>query len=302
MSREAYTDHYGHRGPYENYLEIPRPSEDPNWLDEKIRDYEESPVDVEALLAKRRDDFEAAWETFKAQRPRQAKDVRKKIDRVSEVAREREAVRTELTRVFGLMRTWFLRAGELTGLGEDIFFLTYQEVIEVLTGDDSAAATIPARRNTYERYKALPPLPSFIRGRFDPFQWTADPNRRSDIYDAFAPIPISDTDTIQGYAGSAGRVEGIVRRIDRPEDGGQLQPGEILVATTTNIGWTPIFPRAAAVVTDIGAALSHAAIVARELGIPAVVGCRNATMHLQTGDRVMVDGGRGIVEVLERRK
>ena len=86
--------------------------------------------------------------------------------------------------------------------------------------------------------------------------------------------------------------------MNSPEQGDQLQPGEILVAVTTNVGWTPIFPRAAAVVTDVGAPLSHAAIVARELGIPAVVGCGNATMRLKTGDRVRVDGGRGTVEIL----
>jgi pyruvate,water dikinase len=70
------------------------------------------------------------------------------------------------------------------------------------------------------------------------------------------------------------------------------------VTTVTNIGWTPLFPRAAAVVTDVGAPLSHAAIVARELGIPAVVGCGNATTRIKTGDRVRVDGGRGAVTVL----
>ena len=93
-------------------------------------------------------------------------------------------------------------------------------------------------------------------------------------------------------------VEGIVRRIDCSEDGYKIQPGEILVTVTTNVGWTPLFPLLTAIVTDVGAPLSHAAIVAREMGIPAVVGCGNATMSLQTGDRVRVDGGRGIVEVL----
>jgi phosphoenolpyruvate synthase/pyruvate phosphate dikinase len=89
-----------------------------------------------------------------------------------------------------------------------------------------------------------------------------------------------------------------VRIVDTPEDGKLLQPGEILVAVTTNVGWTPIFPRAAAVITDVGAPLSHAAIVARELGIPAVVGCFNATSMLKTGDRVRVDGGAGTVTIL----
>ena len=92
--------------------------------------------------------------------------------------------------------------------------------------------------------------------------------------------------------------EGTARVLRTPEDATQLGDGEILVTTVTNIGWTPIFPRAAAVVTDVGAPLSHAAIVARELGIPAVVGCGNATMRLRSGDRVRVDGSNGTVGVL----
>jgi pyruvate,water dikinase len=78
-----------------------------------------------------------------------------------------------------------------------------------------------------------------------------------------------------------------------------LLAGEILVASTTNVGWTPLFPKAAAIVTDIGAPLSHAAIVAHELGIPAVVGCGIATRRLATGDRVLVDGGQGVVRILK---
>jgi pyruvate,water dikinase len=68
-------------------------------------------------------------------------------------------------------------------------------------------------------------------------------------------------------------VEGAVRVLTEASHGADLLPGEVLVTTITNVGWTPLFPRAAAVVTDVGAPLSHAAIVARELGIPAVVGC-----------------------------
>jgi pyruvate,water dikinase len=75
--------------------------------------------------------------------------------------------------------------------------------------------------------------------------------------------------------------------------------GEILVTVATNIGWTPLFPRASAIITDIGAPLSHAVIVAREFGIPAVVGCRDASLRLKTGDRVRVDGGRGVVTKVE---
>jgi pyruvate,water dikinase len=121
-----------------------------------------------------------------------------------------------------------------------------------------------------------------------------------DYYDSNMTVSVSpDSEIIKGFSGSAGRVEGNVRVLLSPEEGENLLPGEILVATTTNVGWTPIFPRAAAVVTDVGAPLSHAAIVAREMGIPAVVGCSNATLRLKTGDRVIVDGGNGIVEILK---
>ena len=104
---------------------------------------------------------------------------------------------------------------------------------------------------------------------------------------------------ITGSPGSAGQVEGTVRVLANPEEGQHLKPGEILVTVQTDIAWTLLFPRAAAIVTDVGAPLSHAAIVARELGLPAVVGCGDATLRLKTGDRVRVDGGRGVVEILE---
>jgi pyruvate,water dikinase len=202
----------------------------------------------------------------------------------------------------GLIRTWFLRTGELGGLGDGVFFLTVGEAIDLLSGDESSVAQIPARRDLYEKYRALPALPTWIRGRFDPFQWAADPNRRSDVFDAQRPEIVAAPPTghvIRGQPGSSGRAEGIVQRIDSPDEGNRLQTGEILVASTTNVGWTPLFPRAAAVVTDVGGSLSHAAIVARELGIPAVVGCGDATTRLKTGDRVMVDGSRGVVKILE---
>jgi pyruvate,water dikinase len=86
--------------------------------------------------------------------------------------------------------------------------------------------------------------------------------------------------------------------VDDPDQEQSLQKGEILVAVQTDVAWTLLFPRALAVITDVGAPLSHAAIVARELGIPAVVGCGDATARLKTGDYVRVDGAKGIVEIL----
>jgi len=199
-------------------------------------------------------------------------------------------------------RAFALRTGELTGLGEDIFYLGLEEVTRMLGGQKEVSSNIRTRKAAYEKYVALPLYPTIIMGNFNPFEWAADPQRRTDIHDSTHRIRKQFTDQIKGSPGSAGVAEGQVRILNSPEEGGQLQPGEILVAITTNIGWTPIFPRAAAVITDVGAPLSHAAIVARELGIPAVVGCFNATELLKTGDRVRVDGGKGSVEILQPKK
>jgi pyruvate,water dikinase len=302
MSREAYLEAYGHRGVNETEYAWPRPLEDPAWLDRQLVGFAQAPVDIEALFARQQAAYSAAWERFREQYPRKAKSMRLRLEQAAQAARRREAVRSEATRSSMVIRAFALRAGELTGAGEDVFFLTMDEVLALLAGDDSTRKFLPARKETYERYRALPPYPTIIVGRFDPFQWAADPNRRSDIYNANAPLPSQSSGTasiIQGFAGALGIIEGTVRRLDRLEDSDQLQPGEILVTTLTNIGWTPLFPRLAAIVTDLGAPLSHAAIVARELGIPAVVGCGDATMRLKTGDRIRVDGGKGLVEIVE---
>ena len=303
LSREEYLQRYGHRGPHENELAEPRPYEDPTWLDGQLAELDKSPLKVTDMLEKRDAEFDAVRQEITRQlSPKQAQGIARRIDNILETNALREATRSELTRMAGVIRAFFLRAGELTRLGDGVFFLTVDEVVDVLSGDTSLTARIPAQREAYERYRALPPLPAWIRGRFDPFEWAADPNRRLDVYDPHAPVSPAAPSTdgiVKGHPGSAGRVEGVVRRIDSPDEGDQLQLGEILVTSTTNVGWTPLFPRAAAVITDIGGSLSHAAIVARELGIPAVVGCGDATIRLETGDRVSVDGGQGTIEIVE---
>jgi pyruvate,water dikinase len=289
---------YGHRGPSELELSQPRPIDDPDWLDRQLAEAERNPIDAPTLLAKQRRAHEAAWSRFEANFPHKADKFRRQLGRMATAARTREAVRSEVVRLFGVFRCFAIRASELTGLAGDIFFLSIEEILAVLAGDRAATESIPARREIHAHYAALPPYPPLINGRFDPFRWAANPNRRIDYFDAKQTTTPRAEGTITGFAGAAGIVEGLVRRLTSPEDGDQLQPGEILVTVTTNVGWTPLFPRAGAIVTDVGAPLSHAAIVARELGIPAVVGCGDATMRLKTGDRVRVDGGQGTVEIL----
>ena len=299
-----YMERFGHRGPHEFELSVPRPAEDPDWLDQRLAEFRGCPVDVESMLEKQRAAREAAWNRLQERHPGKARSLRRRIEKAVSHSRLREAARSEYVRDRWIVRAFALRAGEVTGLGDEVFFLTLDELMQVLSGDETAVSNIPARKETHEKYSALPPYPSIIRGRFDPFLWAADPSRRSDVFDSHTPLPQLDSGesssrTIRGAAGSAGRVEGLVRRLDSPREGHRLELGEILVAVQTDIEWTLLFPRAAAIVTDVGAPLSHAAIVARELGIPAVVGCGSATMRLHTGDRVVVDGGRGVVQILE---
>jgi rifampicin phosphotransferase len=291
ITRDEYVRQYGHRFADEFEVSAPRPAEDPEWPRP-----DDGGVDPEELLARQAAVRDAAWERLRAAHPDKVARLRREVDELAALARVRERARSEFARTFAVLRAFLVRAGEVTGHGDALFFLSIEETVRVLGGDTTPLAAVPARRAAYERYRALPPYPTVIRGRFDPESWAADPNRRADVHDASA-APLGDD--VSGFPGAAGVVEGVARVIHDVADGAALQPGEILVTTVTNIGWTPLFPRAAAVVTDVGAPLSHAAIVARELGIPAVVGCGNATTRIRTGDRVRVDGGRGAVTVLD---
>jgi len=298
MSREQYVEQYGHRGPHEMELYASDASDEPDWFEAQMAGFAQSAVDVDALLARQNAAYAAAWQRFEKGFPDRAKAMRRRLAEVAAAAKNREAVRSEVTRLVRLVRQFLLKAGQVSGLGDGIFFLSLDETAAVLAGEAAPAGHISARQEAYRRTSSLPPYPALIIGHFDPFQWAADPNRRSDYFDARRPTEAAFSAAIRGFAGAAGCAEGVVRRIDHLEDGDQVQRGEVLVTSVTNVGWTPLFPRLAAVVTDVGAPLSHAAIVAREMGIPAVVGCGNATMRLKTGDRVRVDGGRGTVEVL----
>ncbi|QFZ19948.1 PEP/pyruvate-binding domain-containing protein [Saccharothrix syringae] len=286
ISREDYVRAHGHRFDDEFEVSAPRPAEDPAWLDRQLAGPD---VDPRELLAGQAELRDAAWARLRrAVPPRKAARLRRRVDKLTELARERERARSEFARAFAVLRAFLVRAGEVTGRGDDVFFLSLPETLRLLEGDTAPLARVKARRATYERYRALPPYPTHLRGRFEPEAWAGPATTRPD----------GSEGAITGLPGSAGVAEGVARVVLDVADGAALEPGEVLVTTVTNIGWTPLFPRAAAVVTDVGAPLSHAAVVARELGIPAVVGCGDATTRLRTGDRVRVDGGRGTVTPL----
>ena len=109
----------------------------------------------------------------------------------------------------------------------------------------------------------------------------------------------TEANKVFGYAASPGVVEGIARVLKDVNDIGQMQEGEVLVCPVTNPSWAPVFGKIKAAVSDIGGSMSHAAIVAREYGMPAVVGTGHATKKIKTGQRVRVDGDNGEVTILD---
>jgi pyruvate,water dikinase len=164
---------------------------------------------------------------------------------------------------------------------DDVFHLTLAEL-------DTAGATWPPPAQTVQRLRDTVARRRARRAALADVPFV-DPDLHA------APPPLSGGALLSGTPGGAGVAEGPVRVIRGPAEFGTLLPGEVLVAPFTNPSWTPLFQHACAVVVDTGAAISHAAIVAREYGIPAVMGARGATTVLTTGQRVRVDGTRGLV-------
>ncbi|GAA4736983.1 PEP/pyruvate-binding domain-containing protein [Actinomycetospora chibensis] len=165
---------------------------------------------------------------------------------------------------------------------DDVFLLTAEELAAGV-GED-IADLVARRRRRRAQHQAL---------RI-PNHWAGQPDLLDDAGEDAAV-----GDVITGVGVSNGVVEGVARVVTSP-DFADVLPDEILVAPTTDPSWSSIMFVSAGLVVDIGGALSHAAVVARELGLPCVVSTRTGTRALRTGDRVRVDGGAGTVTILER--
>jgi pyruvate,water dikinase len=172
------------------------------------------------------------------------------------------------------------RAGDLDG-GDDVFFLTTDEL-----GGRELPRDVPdlisKRRQRHAKYCELD-LPA---------SWTGTP----------VPLPIkgaASSPEVTGTGVSAGVIEGAACVVTDPTFA-DVEADRILVAPTTDPSWSSIMFLSAGLVVDIGGAMSHAAVIAREMGIPCVVGTRTGTRAIRTGDRIRVDGGSGVVEILER--
>jgi pyruvate,water dikinase len=178
---------------------------------------------------------------------------------------------------------------------EDVFFLRRDELVAGLLGPVNRDVTriVTQRRQTWEHQRGLAPpmtlgtIPAFLFRGFDKALGTLGAASKVE----------TDAHAVTGMAASPGRATGPVRVIRRQEEFSRLQSGDVLVSPATTPAWTPLFQRAVAVVTDVGSLVAHASIVAREYGIPAVVGTGDATARLRDGQIVTVDGARGFVDV-----
>ena len=198
---------------------------------------------------------------------------------------------------------------------EDVFQLTHYEletaIIDLMTswsngsaprGPDHWPQLVAERRAAIAEWAkhdtppALGPVPDVIDDPAIVMLWGIT---RESLNTWLSAGSGEDSNEVRGFAASSGVVEGPARIVKTVEEISRLQRGDILVCQITNPTWAPIFQKIAGAVSDIGGSMSHAAIVAREYGLPAVVGTGNATVRIKDGQRIRVDGGRGVVTILQ---
>lgn len=201
----------------------------------------------------------------------------------------REVPKFTLVRLLGQIRAGLLASGqELAALGridrpEDVMFLSFGELRGLgEASDPDLRGRIGERRAAYDREMRRRQVPRLIAG--DGHTW----------YEGLG----DGAGGIVGSPVSPGVAEGFVRVVLDPATA-RLEPGEILVCPGTDPAWTPLFLAAAGLVTEVGGMMTHGSVVAREYGIPAVVGVHEATTRLATGQRIRMDGSTGVIEVLE---
>jgi len=286
---------YGHRGVAEIDLGLPRWSEDPTYLLGMLANYlalNDPDAAPDVQFQRSAQEAEAMVQTL-IRRARRHGWLRSQLTgfclhRIRALSGLREVPKFDFVLLMAGARRHLLAIGEELAhsrrleAAEDIFFITLKETHEALAGQDMRAL-VRERRASYERELGRRHI------------------RRIMLSDGTEPEVIltreqgNDTDgVLKGAPASAGVVSGKARVLLDPT-GARLEPGEILVAPSTDPGWTPLFFTASGLVMEMGGPMSHGAIVAREYGIPAVVGVTGALEHITTGQQITVDGSRGII-------
>lgn len=296
----GFLDRYGHRGPNEFSLAGRDWAAFPEVATAAIDtmrgvDPERSPVAQQARMAA---DREAATAAAKARIGRRGRALDRAVNATILWSRAREESKDQVIRGNQLARHAFLellrRATDRGGVADTIgpMLLQEEEFLAYLADPASMVDTIESRRDAYHHLQGLEPPFAFdhTAGGVPPVSTWASRRREG-------PAVTTD-EVLDGAAGAPGVAVGTARVILDPADPAGLAPGDVLIAPHTDPSWTPLFVSAAAVVVEVGAAMSHSMIVSRELGIPCVVGVVDATLRIPDGATVEVDGGTGRVRVL----
>lgn len=296
----AFLAEFGHRGPAEQDLSRPRLHEAPELaLELALAAGTDSPRGNGANGEDGTDRAEALLETVAA-RNRVLGGARAALLRwVLPHAQRMAPVREDAKHLFWMpvwnrVRELTLRAAEgLVARGalehrDDVFMLKVAELNACCHEDSPEPAAVRqlvrARRRQFEQWKRLN-FPDVLRSDGHPVRLDGE---RADGSSTWQGVPIS-----------GGIAEGLARVAANFEEARKLAPGEVLVARCVDPGWTPLFARAGGLVMEVGGVLSHGAVVAREMGLPAVASCTGATRGLNTGQRIRVDGNLGTVTVLD---
>ncbi len=305
-----YLEVYGLR---QDLFEFSTPTwrEDPSVALANIRSYMVTGRDARAEHETMARSAESALATARTHLAAYPEAVRNQFEALVQFARHGAFLQEEHNfyidqRGMALIRLFYLRVGKrfveagLLQAPEDIFMLTEGEICQSVderfkgSARDLQALIASRRAEVIAAGQAVPPL--FLGDAPSGPPPTDNPMARAMVrFFGGPPQDSGNPDQIKGNGGSRGVATGIARVARTLEEAKHVRPGEILVAITTMPAWTPLFGVAAAVVAETGGPLSHCAIVAREYGLPAVVGAHGATTRIRTGQTVTVDGGTGIV-------
>jgi pyruvate,water dikinase len=286
---DAFLARWGHRAVAEIDLGLPRWSDDPAYVMGVVRNFlrlEDENAAPDAVFARGAAQAEAMIETLAGRAVGRGWFVRFALRRTRLLAGLREYPKYLVITLFGALRKRIAQTGaELAqqgriGQADDVYFLTFEEMRST-QGD--LREVVACRREVYDRE---------MRRRHIPRVLLSDGTDAEAVHHG---TPVEGD--LVGTPASAGTVTGVARVVMDPL-GAHLEPGEILVAPSTDPGWTPLFLTAGGLVVEMGGANSHGAVVAREYGIPAVVGVREAVTRIKTGERITVDGSTGAVTTL----
>jgi rifampicin phosphotransferase len=269
-----------------NYLAM----EDPTALDVAVMEHREQGI--------RRAAEERAFAAIRG--PHRRWIFRRVLENARLGVKNRENLRFARTRIYGLLRELLRAVGEdfaeagLLDQADDVFYLTLDEVWDYMKGravTTNLRGLATLRREEFDAYRRMDPPAD----RFETFGF---PYHRNRFQGRPKPAAVSEDGLLRGTGCCPGIVTGPVKVLRTPSEDARLD-GEILVAERTDPGWVPLYPSVSGLLIERGSILSHSAIVAREMGIPTIVGIAGLVGTLKTGQVVTMDGGAGTVRLTE---